>query len=67
MKAWDEFKEIDKSSVATVLRRMAEQCDESPEDAEVYAEEVGTMLDDLLAEDFFGTEGQCDPRGDRRN
>ena len=24
------------------------------------------MLDELLGEDFFGTEGQCDPRGDRR-
>lgn len=25
------------------------------------------MLDDLLGEDFFGTEGQCDPRGDHRD
>ena len=25
------------------------------------------MLDDLLGKDFFGTEGQCDPRGDHRN
>jgi hypothetical protein len=24
------------------------------------------MLDTLLGDDFFGTEGQCDPRGDRR-
>jgi len=23
-------------------------------------------LDHLLWDDFFGTEGQCDPRGDRR-
>lgn len=23
-------------------------------------------LDDLLAKDYFGTEGQCDPRGDHR-
>ncbi len=25
------------------------------------------LLDDLLNEDFFGTEGQCDPRKDWRN
>lgn len=24
-------------------------------------------MDELLGEDFFGTEGQCDPRGDHRN
>jgi len=24
------------------------------------------MLDSLLGEDYFGTEGQSDPRGDRR-
>ncbi len=29
-------------------------------------EEFDNMLDTLLNEDFFGTEGQCDPRGDRR-
>ena len=28
--------------------------------------EFDAMLDKLLAEDFFGTEGQNDPRGDRR-
>jgi hypothetical protein len=25
------------------------------------------MCDDLLDSDFFGTEGQLDPRGDKRN
>ena len=32
---------------------------------------VAKMLDDYLdelgSEDYFGTEGQCDPRGDARN
>lgn len=31
--------------------------------AEIYAEELTIMLDKLHAEDFFGTEGQNDPRG----
>lgn len=25
------------------------------------------VLDELLNNDFFGTEGQCDPRGDHRS
>ena len=39
----------------------------SPEDKEVWANTIDGMLDDLLRQDFFGTEGQSDPRGDRRN
>lgn len=33
----------------------------------IVATEFNAMLDTLLADDFFGTEGQCDPRGDHRN
>jgi hypothetical protein len=32
----------------------------------IVAEEFKVMLDTLLGDDFFGTEGQCDPRGDHR-
>ena len=39
----------------------------SSEDKEVWASSVDGMLDELLHQDFFGTEGQSDPRGDRRN
>lgn len=39
----------------------------SPEDKEVWANSVDGMLDELLRQDLFGTEGQSDPRGDRRN
>ena len=39
----------------------------SPEDKEVWVNSVDGMFDELLCQDFFGTEGQCDPRGDRRN
>ena len=28
---------------------------------------VNRWCDELLAEDAFGTEGQCDPRGDQRD
>ena len=39
----------------------------SPEDKEIWANTIEEMLDDLLRQDFFGTEGQSDPRGVRRN
>ncbi len=29
--------------------------------------QLNKLFDDLLSEDFFGTEGQCDPRGDHRD
>lgn len=28
---------------------------------------LNTKLDELLGDDAFGTEGQCDPRGDHRD
>jgi hypothetical protein len=33
----------------------------------IVAEEFKVMLDTLLGDDFFGTEGQSDPRGDHRD
>lgn len=33
----------------------------------VYAEWLEEELNSLLETDFFGTEGQLDPRGDRRD
>jgi hypothetical protein len=35
--------------------------------ADLACELFDDMLDRLLDEDYFGTEGQCDPRGDRRD
>ena len=40
---------------------------DSEEDAEMLAEDLESMLDDIHSSDGFGTEGQCDPRGDFRN
>ena len=33
---------------------------------QAHCDSLNTFLDELLAEDAFGTEGQCDPRGDHR-
>lgn len=35
--------------------------------AREFCEAFDAFLDDLLSDDFFGTEGQLDPRGDRRD
>lgn len=49
----------------TVLERLIEQVKDMDKDsAKIFAEHFETMLDDLHGNDFFGTEGQHDPRGD---
>lgn len=50
----------------TVLRRLANYLDENPDAAGNFWHSFDDLLDDMLAEDAFGTEGQHDPRGDRR-
>lgn len=56
-----------KLTTADVLRKLAAMCEEDS----VLSVEVGMrldeVLDDMLDDDVFGTEGQNDPRGDRRN
>lgn len=61
------FRHATKKTIAVVLRVMADQCDDDKDDAEAYAEALDPVLDELYREDFFGTEGQCDPRGDHRS
>lgn len=36
------------------------------EERKIIYEAFNEALDSLRDEDFFGTEGQCDPRGDGR-
>lgn len=42
-------------------------CEKSNADLEVFCEVFDDALDDLLGDDFFWTEWQCDPRWDRRD
>jgi hypothetical protein len=35
--------------------------------AKKFCKDFNKFLDERLCMDFFGTEGQCDPRGDHRN
>lgn len=54
-------------NLVTVLRRLEDHVKLYPDDAEVISEMLESMLDDLHQDDFFGTEGQWDPRGDFRD
>lgn len=53
--------------VLVVLDRIRQQVEDDPDNAIMYAEILEEGLDLLLGEDAFGTEGQCDPRGDMRD
>jgi hypothetical protein len=57
---------INQQRVMKVLDNIKQQIIDNPEDAEPYQEDLEHMLDNMCSQDFFGTEGQCDPRGDRR-
>ncbi len=60
-------KKVSRANVATVLETFAKFVRaEPPEIRDAIACRVNILLDDLASEDCFGTEGQCDPRGDQR-
>lgn len=50
-----------------VLETIISDIKQDPVAAEVYAEQVSMVLNDLQDQDFFGTESQNDPRGDFRS
>lgn len=54
-------------NVKLVLERMISMVEQEPFYAEIFSEELQVMLDLIQQDDGFGTEAQCDPRGDFRN
>jgi hypothetical protein len=54
-----------KKLFAQTIKMLEEQNDKDI--TKYFAESYHKMLDDLLGQDFFGTEGQGDPRGDHRD
>ncbi len=55
----------------TTANNLAERCARFvvhvlENDSKLACQSFDDMLDTLINEDYFGTEGQCDPRGDRR-
>ncbi len=52
--------------VVKVLENMKTMTEQEDHYASMFSDYLDTMLDELLGQDAFGTEGQCDPRGDFR-
>jgi len=53
--------------VVTVLGRLTIMAGKDEYFAEAISVDLEPLLDDILSQDGFGTEGQCDPRGDQRD
>jgi hypothetical protein len=53
--------------VLLVLERMSEQVRADADVAVMFSDGLDAMLDEIAADDGFGTEGQRDPRGDGRD
>jgi hypothetical protein len=52
-----------------VLENIIKQFEEAKEKQvrQLWIDDLNDMLDNMRDNDFFGTEGQCDPRGDNRD
>jgi len=53
--------------VIKVLENMIQMVKENAHWAVEFSEMLEPTLDEVNMQDGFGTEGQCDPRGDYRN
>lgn len=62
-----KFKRATARTVVAILDTFSAQVQMmSEEDRKYVAQAVNDMLNELMTDDFFGTEGQLDPRGDPR-
>lgn len=53
--------------VEKVLTRMIKMSNGDEDYAQWFSEDLEKILENMLNEDAFGTEGQADPRGDGRD
>lgn len=61
-------RKITKKNFGAVMDKIKEHFDGSDRESKSFwCDAMNEMLDSLLADDFFGTEGQCDVRGDQRD
>jgi len=59
-----EFRKATPKNLPNVFERILAM---DPESKRMFVDDFNEFLDGLLEQDFFGTEGQCDPRGDHRS
>lgn len=53
--------------VIRVLENMVDLAKSDETYADVFSDHLDEVLDNIQGDDVFGTEGQCDPRGDFRD
>ena len=58
---------IKQQRVVKVLERISEMVKNDEDCADDFVDILDRLLDKLHQNDFFGTEGQADPRGDFRD
>ncbi len=58
---------LQQDRITKVLENIIILCEDDNFNTEVFSAEIEILLDKLQGEDFFGAEGQCDPRGDFRD
>ena len=61
-------KKVTVKNFKKVLENIAKMFEEGKEKEvrQIWIDDLNDMLDNMRDNDFFGTEGQCDPRGDNR-
>lgn len=62
------MKKATQKNFLDVLAKISKDFQDGDKDEKkIWINWLNKNLDELRDEDFFGTEGQCDPRGDNRN
>ena len=60
--------ELNYLNVCITLRNLADFLYlQNDNDRKMYIDDINGLLENIANNDGFGTEGQCDPRGDQRN
>ena len=59
---------VNKDNFNLVMNNILDLYDKGDNDEkDLWCDYLDSIIDELRGNDFFGTEGQCDPRGDNRN
>jgi hypothetical protein len=64
------MKRVTKRNLLSVMGKLTEYAKETkdnPDACKAFCADLNAFLDELANQDAFGTEGQCDPRGDQRD
>lgn len=60
-------KRVTSRNLEQVMERLTVYALETEDESrQAFCDDLNRFLDELADQDAFGTEGQCDPRGDQR-